>query len=104
MDATTNFIDHRHYFCAGRSKNIIKDFPLSNQSPDHTLEAVDKQQWLTTAGVWTETDVQGVSKTNVPVRLLVTRFTNAISCFEPGSQEPYKQSMVYEMFYACVCK
>jgi hypothetical protein len=26
---------------------------------------------------------------NVPVRLLGTRFTNAISCFEPSPQEPY---------------
>jgi hypothetical protein len=25
---------------------------------------------------------------HVPIRLLGTRFTNAISCFEPGSQEP----------------
>jgi hypothetical protein len=50
MDATTNLIDRRHYFCVGRSKNI-KAFPLSNQSPDHTLEAADKQQWFSTAGV-----------------------------------------------------
>jgi hypothetical protein len=32
----------------------IKAFPLSNQSPDHTLEAVDEQQWFSTAGVWTK--------------------------------------------------
>jgi hypothetical protein len=50
MDATTKFIDRCHYFCVGRSKNI-KAFRLTNQSPDHTLEAVDKQQWFSTAGV-----------------------------------------------------
>jgi hypothetical protein len=33
MDATTNIID-----------------------PDHNLEAVEKQQWFSTAGVWTEDD------------------------------------------------
>jgi hypothetical protein len=26
----------------------------------------------------------------VPLRFLVTRFTNAISCFEPCPQEPYR--------------
>jgi hypothetical protein len=40
------------YFCVGRSKNL-KVFPLSNQSPDHTLEAVDRIQWKLTAGVRT---------------------------------------------------
>jgi hypothetical protein len=52
MNATTNFIDRGYYFCVGRSKNI-KVFLLSNQRPDHTLEAVDKQQWFSPAGVWT---------------------------------------------------
>jgi hypothetical protein len=32
---------------------ILKVFPLSNQSSDHTLEAVDITQWKLTAGVWT---------------------------------------------------
>jgi hypothetical protein len=44
-DATKKCKDRGHYFCVGRSK-YIKVFPLSNQSPDHTLEAVDKQQWF----------------------------------------------------------
>jgi hypothetical protein len=52
-NATTNFIDRGYYICVGRSKNI-KVFPLSNQSADHTLEAVDKQQWFSPAGVWTD--------------------------------------------------
>jgi hypothetical protein len=51
-DATKNFIDSGQYFCVGRSKNF-KVFPLSNQSTDHTLEAVDRTQWKLTAGVWT---------------------------------------------------
>jgi hypothetical protein len=29
---------------------------------------------------------------NVPIRLLGTRFTNAISCFRPGPQEPYRDT------------
>jgi hypothetical protein len=28
-------------------------------------------------------------KQNIPLRLLETRFTDAISCFENGPQEPY---------------
>jgi hypothetical protein len=31
---------------------------------------------------------------NVPVRLLRTRFTNAISCFEPGPQEHYRDIFI----------
>jgi hypothetical protein len=31
---------------------------------------------------------------NDPVRLLGTMFTNAISCYEPGSQESYTDSLV----------
>jgi hypothetical protein len=38
--------------------------------------------------------IQGIS--NVPVRLLGTRFSNAISCFEPSPQEPYR-----EIFLKC---
>jgi hypothetical protein len=28
---------------------------------------------------------------DVPVRLMGTRFTNAITCFKPGPQEPYRE-------------
>jgi hypothetical protein len=35
-------------------KILRRAFPLSRtQSPDYTLEAVDKQQWFSTAGAWT---------------------------------------------------
>jgi hypothetical protein len=30
---------------------------------------------------------------NVPVRILGTRFTNAISSFVPGPQEPYRDTL-----------
>jgi hypothetical protein len=33
---------------------------------------------------------QGISK-KFTVRLLEMRFTNAISCFEPGPEEPYRE-------------
>jgi hypothetical protein len=32
-----------------------------------------------------------VLKQNVPVSLLGTRFTNAISYYEPGPQDPYRE-------------
>jgi hypothetical protein len=36
--------------------------------------------------------IQGVA-----VRLLVTGFTNAISCFEPDRQEPYRDTLYNKM-------
>jgi hypothetical protein len=35
---------------------------------------------------------------NFPVRLLGTRFTNAITCLEPGPQEPYRDIPLYCRF------
>jgi hypothetical protein len=51
------------YCCEERTEDMTI-FPLSNQSPDHTLEAVDKQQWFSPAGVWTVCD----SNTLTPYR------------------------------------
>jgi hypothetical protein len=66
-DATKKCIDRGHYFCVGRSK-YFKVFPLSNQGPDHTLEAVDKQQWFwpLACGLqlpWRSTDLDVASMT-----------------------------------------
>jgi hypothetical protein len=36
-----------------------------------------------------QSGIYRVVQKNVPVRFLGTRFTNAISCFGPGPQEPY---------------
>jgi hypothetical protein len=39
----------------------------------------------------------------IPVRLLETRFTNTISCFEPGPQEPYIPIwLLFEILYKSV--
>jgi hypothetical protein len=45
--------------------------------------------------------LQDVSK-NVSVRLLGTRFTNAIDCFEPGPQEPYRNILKHCRMYMFV--